>query len=257
VIGAALPYFEQRYGRYPYAKLSVVIPPASALRAAGMEYPTLFVSAGAFWALPAWAPDPLQDIVSAHELAHQWFSGIIASNEVAYPLLDEGLAEWAALDFLRHYYRSPPSLFATRRAPFELFELVRALFLWRGGPVPSSLLPVTSYRHDTLARAVYMRPGLVFEAIAERFGRHALQAALARYAYTQRFGHPTPHELFEAFDATFGPGFARRILEPALAGEQPAALNPAPRPQLPTISGRTFGAELLFIAQALLHWLGA
>jgi hypothetical protein len=254
LVAAALPYFEQRYGAYPYAKLSVVIPPADAERAAGMEYPTFFVSGGPFWALPAWAPDPQHDVVSIHELAHQWFSGMIASNEVAHPFLDEGLAEWASLDFLRHYYAQPPSWFAAHAPPFQLFDLVAALYARRSATVPSSLLPITGYRYETLARAVYMRPGLVFEASAERFGRARLEAALARYARVQRFGHPTPSDLFEAFDAEFGAGFAQRELEPALAGTREVRVSSA---RTTAVSARTFSAELLFVAQALLSWLGA
>ena len=259
VIGAALPYFERRYGRYPYPQLSVVIPPSEALAASGMEYPTLFVSAGPFWALPAWAPDPQHDVVSVHELAHQWFSGMIASDEVAYPFLDEGLAEWASLDFLRDFYARPPSLFAAHALPIEPFDIVRALYARRDEAVPSSLLPITSYRYDTLARAVYMRPGLVFEAIAEHYGRLSLEAALARYARTQRFRHPTPRDLFAAFDASFDAGFSRRVLEPALAGEPRgprSALAPPPNRGRGLGAG-SFSAELLFVAQALLHWWGA
>ncbi|HEY2736245.1 MAG TPA: M1 family metallopeptidase, partial [Polyangiales bacterium] len=125
-IEAALPYFERRYGEYPYAKLSVVIPPAFAQQAAGMEYPGLLASGGPFYAWPASWPDPEQDGVVAHELAHQWFACTIASDEVNHPLLDEGLAEWSSLDFMRNFYRAPPSVFAHRAPPFELFELVRA-----------------------------------------------------------------------------------------------------------------------------------
>jgi hypothetical protein len=253
VLRAALPYFERRYGAYPYPGLTVVIPPQFAQRAAGMEYPALFASAGSFWALPAFAPDPEHDMVCAHELAHQWFSGMIASNEVMHPMLDEGLAQWASLDFLRTFYRTPPSLFARHAPPFELFDLVRALFLWRRSPSPSSLLPANEYRYATLGRAVYMRPAVVFEAVAERFGRGKLEAALARYAREQRFRHPVPEDLFAAFDATFGAGFAQQVLKPALEGQAPAAL--APKPSAAPARGATWIPELLLLAQWLLRWV--
>ncbi|HEX4354644.1 MAG TPA: M1 family metallopeptidase, partial [Polyangiales bacterium] len=255
VIEAALPYFERRYGAYPYDELSVVIPPAFAQQAAGMEYPGLLASGGAFFAFPASWPDPEQDGVVAHELAHQWFACMIASDEVNHPVLDEGLAEWSSLDFMRNFYRAHPSVFAHRAPPFELFDLVRALFLWRDAPTPSSLLPAYAYRYETLGRAVYMRPAIVLETIAERFGRVRLERALARYARAQRFRHPTPQDLFDAFDASFRPGFSARILKPALEGGTPPQLAPDPHAQRP--GGLAFVPELLFVAQQLLHWIGA
>ena len=257
VLRAALPYFEQRYGAYPYAQLSVIIPPSNARRAAGMEYPTLFTSAGSFWALPAWLPDPQHDVVAVHEFAHQWFSGMIATDEVSYPMLDEGLAQWASLDFLRHYYATPPSVLARHRPALGLFDFVRAMYMRAASEVPSSLLPVTSYRSETLPYAVYLRPGLVFEAVAERFGRDKLRSALASYARSQRFAHPRPADLFAAFDQAFGAGFSARILQPALEGAEPTQLRRKLATPAMTLDATSLAAELVLLIQAALSWLAA
>ena len=45
----ALPYDSARYGRYPYAVLTVVHPQDDASEAGGMEYPTLITSDGPWW----------------------------------------------------------------------------------------------------------------------------------------------------------------------------------------------------------------
>jgi hypothetical protein len=254
VLAAALPYFERRFGAYPYPELTVIIPPAAAYAASGMEYPRLFASAGPFWALPGWLPDPAHDFVSTHELAHQWFSGLLASDEVSHPLLDEGLAEWASLDFLRAYYAKTLPWLAVNRAGIGPFEVMRALFVWRERSWPSSLLPAYRYHADTLAAAVYMRPALVFEWLAGRHGRPQLEAALGRYARTQRFAHPTPDDLFAAFDHVFGAGVSKRELRPALAGEHDDILVGAAATDPP--SGWRLLSELTFLAEQLLHWLG-
>ena len=41
-----LPYYSARYGRYPYAVLTVVHPQDDASEAGGMEYPTLITTGG-------------------------------------------------------------------------------------------------------------------------------------------------------------------------------------------------------------------
>ncbi|MEY4579322.1 MAG: hypothetical protein RL701_4025 [Pseudomonadota bacterium] len=261
VLAHALPYFEARYGEYPYTTLTVILPPPAANAASGMEYPTLFTSSGPFWALPLALPDPAHDIVSVHELAHQWFSGMIASNEVAYPVLDEGLAEWAALDFLREYYRRPGAWTAHVPLPQGPFDVLRAAILARTKKsLPSSLLSVESYSDKTLGVAVYARPALVLARIAERHGRAPLRAALSRYARAQRFHHPTPDDLFRAFDATpaLGVNYGQRVLRKALASESadppvlqlPAAL----RKRSP--SGWQFLPELWAVAFHALRSVG-
>ena len=38
------------------------------------------------------------EIVAVHELGHQWFYGLVATNEAAWPFLDEGLNQFAETD---------------------------------------------------------------------------------------------------------------------------------------------------------------
>ncbi len=256
VVRAGLLSLGARFGRYPYATLTVIIPPRDADAAAGMEYPTLFVSGGPWWALPAALPDPAQDFVTAHELAHQWFCGMIASNEVAYPMLDEGLAQWATLLQLRELYGSPPSLFAGRALPIDPFDVTRAVYLRRADPVPSSLLAVDAYRFETLARAVYLRPALVLDALATIHGEERVQRALSNYAHAQRFRHPTPVDLFASFDDVYGPGYSEQQLRPALSGTPTATLEPTRAAAAHAPTERSFFAEALLLAQTLLQGLG-
>ena len=245
LLSAGLAYFSRAYGAYPYPQLTAVIPPHRAAGAAGMEYPTLLLSGGPWWALPPRLPDPAHDVFAAHELAHQWFSGIVATNEVAVPALDEGLTEWASFEFLRAHF---PLL---QRPGFDPFDLLEAMFLFRGHPVPSSLSPVTSYRYDKLVRAVYMRPARVLDAIGRRHGRPRLMAAMGRYAREQRFRHPGFAELFAAFDAEYGRGFAERELRPGLAGGSDFAPAGTVRPE-----AKRWLPDVWFAIQTLLHVLG-
>jgi aminopeptidase N len=216
-----------------------------------MEYPTLFASDGPFWALPSWLPDPAQDVVATHELAHQWFACLLANDEVAHPMLDEGLAQWASLDFVRADYAPWIRLFG-----FGPFELMRAATLARPRKLPSSLLSADRYNAATLGPAVYARPALVLERIAERKGRPQLRAALERYAESQRFRHPEPDDLFAAFDRVFGRGFGTRVLKNALEGDDPRQLRAPVDEHAPKPSGLTLLPELWALVQTLLRWFG-
>lgn len=212
-----------RLGPYPYDRIVLVLPPREGRGAFGMEYPGLLVGAVAAWHARI---DPtagvLHDLVTAHELAHQWFPMLVATDEVSSPWLDEGLAEWLGLHLLRE--RHGPRSWRGRLLglPLDVFLPVRAAYESARNP-PSSLLPANRYRASELAPAVYLRPALALEGIRGRWGERRLWSALGRYTRQQRFAHPTSENLAAAFDASYWPGFSAQVLMPALAGERAAA----------------------------------
>jgi hypothetical protein len=182
---------------------------------------------------------------------------MIASNEQAHPFLDEGLAQWAALDFLADYYRRPAMLSAKLGFTFGPFEILRAAYAARPQRAPSSLLPAPRYNATTLAHAAYVRPALALDRISQRRGLDALTNALSRYARAQRFKHPTPKDLYAALDSSLGPGWGSRIFAKALEeGSEPAALKPAQAQGRRSPSGWAFAAELWTLLSASFGWLG-
>ncbi len=84
---AALKYYGEWYGAYPYGHVTV-IDPAWRSGAGGMEYPTLF-TAGTRWLAPRNATQP--ESVTIHEAGHQFWYGVVATNEFEHAWMDEGL----------------------------------------------------------------------------------------------------------------------------------------------------------------------
>jgi hypothetical protein len=78
----ALHFYSSQVGAYPYKTASVVQGPPSF--GGGMEYPTITI-------ISPMSSDRELDVTIAHELGHNWFYGIIASNERQYPWMDEGM----------------------------------------------------------------------------------------------------------------------------------------------------------------------
>lgn len=209
-----LAHYGARFGEYPYDVLTVVVPPRGADGAAGMEYPMLFVTAGPWFAMRG-LPIALHDEVTAHELGHQWFQGLVASNEVQWPMLDEGLTEWITGDLLRERHGEAASGIRILGLAIDGFELRRG-FALRGKQTPPPGRPAHAFRGSAYGRSVYGRTSTVLETVARTWGRSRFYRALGSYARSQRFGHPTPEDLFRAFDAEYGSWMSRRILRPAL-----------------------------------------
>ena len=86
-VKAALSYFDKHLGKYPYSTITIVDPPTAGSGSGGMEYPT-FITAGSFWGLP----DEIRmiEMVTIHEFGHNYFMGLLASNEFEEAWLDEG-----------------------------------------------------------------------------------------------------------------------------------------------------------------------
>jgi len=109
-IKAALRTSAEWFFPYPYPVLTVVDVPKEAREADGMEYPTL-ITAGSVPFDPfrfRFAPEG----VSVHEFGHQYFYGMLASNEVEESWLDEGFTSWYTHKAMQRSYQS---LFSSRR----------------------------------------------------------------------------------------------------------------------------------------------
>ncbi len=89
VMQGSMKRFDEWYGPYPYAQITVVDPPHGAMEAGGMEYPT-FITGDTLW----WAPKGqklLPEGVTEHEFGHQYWYAMVATNEFENAWLDEGI----------------------------------------------------------------------------------------------------------------------------------------------------------------------
>jgi len=89
---AALEYFQKHLGKYPHSVLTLVDPPLEAAGSSGMEYPTFITCGETFWGLPSGIHSP--EVVTIHEFGHQYFQGMLASNEFEESFLDEGFNQY-------------------------------------------------------------------------------------------------------------------------------------------------------------------
>src|SRR5215475_14694985 len=104
----AIKYFGLWYGNYPYNTLTIVDFLYNGGGAGGMEYPT-FITAGTSWR-PGRDQNPEEVIV--HEFGHQFWYGLVASNEFEESWLDEGFNTYSEKRVLKTAYG--PDLFPFR-----------------------------------------------------------------------------------------------------------------------------------------------
>ncbi|MEO7033708.1 MAG: M1 family metallopeptidase [Polyangiaceae bacterium] len=197
----ALPHFNALYGTYPYPTLTLVHPPDGADNAGGMEYPTLITTGGPWYA--TFGGGHFIDIVTIHELGHQWFYGLVASNEHVAPFLDEGLNSYAEAEAMEARYGAG-AVFDGFGLSVTSTALNRALSAARGAdePVGQSAADFASFR--SLGALVYSRTAIVMATIGRVYGEDRLAHAVGMYTRRFRFRHPSPDDFLGVMQEELG-----------------------------------------------------
>ena len=199
VAGQGLDRLQRWFFPYPYRRLTVVDVPTRALGAAGMEYPTLFTTWTPRW-VPGWHHGV--DVLVLHELAHQYFQGMVASNEVDEPWLDEGMTTYVTGLMADEMYGADSSILGL--GPLRLgHHQLRRLSSMRAGHSPLAVgRAARSFESaHKYSRTVYSRAALLLATVESLVGRQAMLRALGGYARRFAFDHPGTTDLTAALVA--------------------------------------------------------
>jgi hypothetical protein len=225
---AALDSMQKRFGPYPWSTITIVDPPTGAEGAGGMEYPTLFTT-GPIADVPA----PLHWLgfeergsgvfVTIHEFGHQYFQGMLASDEWAQPWLDEGMNTTSNVLVLDDWYGE--NAWMARLGPFELsaVDLVRLAQNSVDTLQPIDQ-PATGFDPviGGYGSTVYRKTAALMLTLRNSVGHEKFDEALRRYALTWRFRHPTGADLEAALVEHLGARVPIATAAEPRAGESPA-----------------------------------
>jgi aminopeptidase N len=189
----ALRLFDDKFGAYPYTELDVVPTPTTA---GGIEYPGVIVISQSLYG----EQGHYFELVVAHEAVHQWWYGLVGTDQLDAPWLDESLANYSMYVY---YQATGPAEEADRIKQFAFVDAYNDLqrnHLDRavGGPV-AGFNSLSDY-----VAVVYGKGPLFFDAVRARLGDGAFFAALRNYATQHRYGIAYAHDLIAAFEETSG-----------------------------------------------------
>jgi hypothetical protein len=178
----AILFYSKEVGEYPYQIVSAVQGPESF--GGGMEYPTITVLA------PSATIKEL-DITLAHEIGHNWFYGILASNERQYPWMDEGVNTFYERKYAEKKYN-------TSAAQEEmLFQTV--VKTHKDQPIATAAEAFTTLNYGLVA---YHKTAEWLKSVEEKTGAANFSAAIQDYYQRWQFRHPQPED-FKASIARF------------------------------------------------------
>lgn len=203
---AAIRGYGLRLGAYPYPTLTLVDPAWGAFGAGGMEYPT-FITLGThpMLDLPPLRGVRFPEMVTVHEFGHQFFQGMIASNEFEEAWLDEGVNSYYEMEVMEDEYPSSitlPGIYEL--SPFEADHSAIA----GGGYTDFPAAPAWRYRtRGSYGLNSYPRPALTLRHLEGLLGEETFHRAMRSFFQRWQFGHPSTAD----FEATFSRAAGRDL----------------------------------------------
>ena len=188
----ALEYFNELFGKYPYSTLTVAKTP---FVYGGMEYPNIvFIS------------DAVDDEdeylkVIVHEIAHQWWYGVVGNDEVNEAWLDETLAEYSTalfFDKFSGYGIKYEEFVADALSSYLLY--VDVISTLRGDVNTKMNLPVNEYQNDyEYSYMVYVKGVIMFDSLSQIVGKKKIVQGLKKYYAENKFKIADKSKFFKAF----------------------------------------------------------
>ena len=205
------------YGRYPYRTLTVVDPAPGAAGSGGMEYPT-FITAGSSFLFNRWPLDRvrLPEEVTIHEFGHQYWYGMVASNEFEEAWLDEGFTTYSTSRVMEQAFPPDGTLIEALGLRLGSVELAR---LGNDADALFDAIRQRSWRYSG-GRAYgfnsYYRSDLTLRTLAGLVGETTMARVLRTYHERWRFRHPGSADFYAVAEEVAGrdlDGFFGQLVE--------------------------------------------
>ncbi len=195
-VARAVEYYSRRIGEYPWPQATAVSGPMGA--GGGMEYPMVTI-------ISSWGSARGLDGVITHEVGHNWFYGILGTNERRHPWMDEGCNSYYDHSYMREYYKREGEMFGFMmedslvNAAEMLYCFQRRRNHHQAPDTHSDSLSMINY-----LLGAYEFPAFVFRYLEHYLGRDLFDRAMHNYFLEWKFKHPRPEDMQTSFEHTTG-----------------------------------------------------
>ena len=191
----AIRFHSERTGEYPYQQVTVA--EGKLGFSGGMEYPTITILDGVKDA------ESLESLI-VHEVGHNWFYGILASNERSNPWMDEGLNSY----FDNRYAENNSSGQEEQKHSVPLSEQKMQQLLYetiisihRDQPIITAADSLYKLNYPAIS---YYKTADWFKNLETVLGRPLFDSCIREYYQRWQFKHPQPEDLEHVFTDVSG-----------------------------------------------------
>jgi hypothetical protein len=223
---ASLGVFERRFGPYPYTELDIVEAPLVG-GAGGVEFSGLVTVAMMFYrpgSMDAGGmggmlgmlggaggagggaqgggqgagldqmTTSMREFVTAHEVAHQWWHGLVGSDSRAHPWVDESLAQYSAMIYMQEQYGDARALEEGERQVAMNYRMMRV----QGESDAQVDRPASAFTTPmSYAGLVYGKGPFFYRAVRRLIGDEAFYRGLSSYVQAFRFREAEPGDVVD------------------------------------------------------------
>ena len=193
--------FDEWIGPYPYPQITVVDPPHGGGAAGGMEYPTL-ITADTTW----WMPRSLlmPEVVVEHEFGHQYWYGMVATNEFENAWMDEGINQYSEAKVMDTLYGKETSVLRSRLGTLSERGLDLLGYVNVADRDPISRPGWLYMDGSSYGGITYSKTALMLLTLESLIGEKAVIHGLHVYFDRYKFKHPTPAEFTATMNEAVG-----------------------------------------------------
>ena len=189
-INKAVQFYSDNVGEYPYPQASGVM--TESAFEGGMEYPMITALSGHFDAKSL-------DLTLAHEVGHNWFQGILATNERDHAWMDEGLNSFYDHRYAKAFYKDTAQTqgrlfqWLLRGSGYIINELVLDNLIHKREDQASTLTS-DSLTPTNYFLGAYEKPAMALQFLETQMGTRHLDDLMQGYFKEWQFKHPQPSD---------------------------------------------------------------
>lgn len=202
-------YYSLWNGDYPYAQATAVDGTISA--GGGMEYPNVTVIGDA-------STEMSLETVIMHEVGHNWFYGILGSNERDFAWMDEGINSYNEQRYFSTKYPSGYMYFGNssskllKRLGLSIYGMKDVhyfsyLVSARANKDQALNIPSNEYSPINYGTIVYSKSAVFLNYLRHYLGDEKMDAVMHSYFDKFKFKHPNPHDFYAVLESETGESF--------------------------------------------------
>lgn len=178
-------YMNRHFGKYPYETYSIIQGGDG-----GMEYPmcTLITGERSMGSLAG---------VTAHEISHSWYQGVLAINEGLYAWMDEGFTDFTANEAIADIFEQEGNPHENAYAGY--FALIKNGLFEPAGQHSDHFSTNRAY-----SVAAYAMGAIFLHQLKYVIGEENVYKGLRRFYYTWKFQHPEPNDFIRVMERVSG-----------------------------------------------------
>jgi hypothetical protein len=191
-VSKAVKAYSDKIGNYPYKNCTLVV--GDIYAGGGMEYPTITVC------------ESSDEDITMHEVGHNWFYGMLGTNERKYPWMDESINTFFEQKFGGQLKGNPDFFksFSGKEWTNNYETMLAYLFSARQGISQPLNLSSEAFSNLNYGAIVYAKGPLLFAYLEQQLGDSLFELCFKNYFKAWQYKHPLPADMHSSFEQTSG-----------------------------------------------------